>query len=615
MSAILRVSGACVVKKKNTKSSVWKEFGIRATEDGKVIASEQNSPLCLTCGKSVQAKGSNTTNLWQHLREHHPSAYAEISSEKASKKDGECSMQLTLDKSNSKANMYPSTSNQAKELNKAVAYFIAKDTFPIATVNKPGFKHLVSKLNPRYEIPSRKHFTDFEIPALYSLIKDSKVKPVLAQAECYSATTDLWTSGSCDPYITFTIHTISEDWSLASFCLETVPLYEDHTGQNIADAVLDILGNWSLNKEKLVAVTTDNGSNVVVAFRNIAVLRVSCFGHNLDLAIKKILRLPQVRQALARCHSLVELFHRSWKKARDLRQKQEELGLPQHKLMGDVPTRWGSTYNMISRILEQQQAISAIMAGERKYWNKMPTDIEFTTLETLSDVLKPLSVLTDALAGEKQVTASALIPILKHVTDCLTPASGESRLMKELKDTIRLDLQSRYDNKSCVFETLSVASFLDPRFKHRHLQLKEEIITRITSECIGSFVSSETIQEESPPPAKKLKGLAAVLSHIDTQSTPGTSTVLSPSEKINLEISSYMDIPTLEMDADPLVRWKLECLHFPNLAVLARKYLSICGTSVPSERMFSLSGHICSNSRNRLLPENVNKLVFLARNM
>ena len=88
--------------------------------------------------------------------------------------------------------------------------------------------------------------------------------------------------------------------------------------------------------------------------------------------------------------------------------------------MGDVPTRWGSTYSMISCILEQQQAISAIMAGERKYWNKMLTDAEFTTLENLSDVLKPLSFLTDALAGVKQVTASALVPIMKHVVDSLT---------------------------------------------------------------------------------------------------------------------------------------------------------------------------------------------------
>ncbi len=109
-----------------------------------------------------------------------------------------------------------------------------------------------------------------------------------------------------------------------------------------------------------------------------------------------------------------------------MRKKQEELGIKQHKLMGDVPTHWGSTYVMVDRILEQQEAISATLAGERKYWNKMPTDTEFTTLKTFVDVLKPLHVLTDALAGVKQVTASALIPILKHAKDNLSPGSGDN---------------------------------------------------------------------------------------------------------------------------------------------------------------------------------------------
>ena len=52
----------------------------------------------------------------------------------------------------------------------------------------------------------------------------------------------------------------------------------------------------------------------------------------------------------------------------------------------------------------------------------MPNDAEFTTLETVYDVLKPLSTITDALAGEKQVTASAVIPVLKHVKSILEPA-------------------------------------------------------------------------------------------------------------------------------------------------------------------------------------------------
>ena len=55
--------------------------------------------------------------------------------------------------------------------------------------------------------------------------------------------------------------------------------------------------------------------------------------------------------------------------------------------------------------------------------------------------------------------------------------------------------------------------------------------------------------------------------------------------------------------------------RFPDLAHLAKKYLCICGTSVPSERTFSTAGHIASHTRGRLLPENVSKLLFLAKNM
>ncbi len=170
---------------------------------------------------------------------------------------------------------------------------------------------MVSKLNRKYEIPTRKHFSGIEIPALYSLVRDNRVKPLVSKAECYAATTDLWTSGSCDPYITC----YPSFYRLrVEFCLDTVPLYDDHTGQNISDALLDVLENWELKQDKVVAVTTDKGANVVAALRDLGVARISCYGHNLDLAIKKALIVPRVKQALARCHALVELFHHSWKK-------------------------------------------------------------------------------------------------------------------------------------------------------------------------------------------------------------------------------------------------------------------------------------------------------------
>ena len=39
---------------------------------------------------------------------------------------------------------------------------------------------------------------------------------------------------------------------------------------------------------------------------------------------------------------------------------------------------------------------------------------------------------------------------------------------------------------------------------------------------------------------------------------------------------------------DDLQWWKMEAKRLPILATLAQKYLSVCGTSVPSEQLFIL---------------------------
>ena len=86
-------------------------------------------------------------------------------------------------------------------------------------------------------------------------------------------------------------------------------------------------------------------------------------------------------------------------------------------------------------------------------------------------------------------------------------------------------------------------------------------------------------------------------------------------QQIGIEITSYLEFPIAESDTSPLVWWKAECRRFPTLAHLAQKYLCICGTSVPSERVFSRGGHIVSKYRCRLKPKNVNKLIFLSQNL
>jgi len=150
-------------------------------------------------------------------------------------------------------------------------------------VEQPGFRFLVSKLNPKYELPSRKHFIDHEIPLLYGEVKERVVATYVSWREL-SILLLLQISVNRTPFMSFTVHFIDTDGVLQSYSLDTLPLYEDHTGEN---TMQDVLDNWNLDASKFLATTTDNGSNYIVAFNSFGWTRVSYFGHNLNLAVSK----------------------------------------------------------------------------------------------------------------------------------------------------------------------------------------------------------------------------------------------------------------------------------------------------------------------------------------
>ena len=404
-----------------------------------------------------------------------------------------------------------------------------------------------------------------------------------------------------------------------------MPLFEDHTGENIVESINDILGNWKLSTEKLVLTTTDNGSNFVAGFHSHGLLRLSCFGHCLDLAISKCLAMQTVERAIRRCSALVASFSRSWKKQRDLKEKQSQLNLPEHKLLGAVTTRWGSTYDMVQRILEQQQAISAVLLEDRKSWCLMLNDRDVTVLEEFVKVVKPLSVLTDALSGEKEVTCSAIRPLLHHVVEICKEEDEDMPLSVEMKSVISTNLSSRYES-AVISLIVDKCSFLDPRFKENYVadtdltksNLLTEMLEQHQDDCSTSLTNPPQQQDslEPEPPAKKAKGLTAILKRLpNPKSNVPNQQPLSLRARMEKEIINYLEQPCIETDCNPLLWWKNNCIYFPLLAVLARKYLCIPATSVPSERIFSKGGIIVNLLRNRLKPQHVNNLMFLSKNM
>ena len=192
-------------------------------------------------------------------------------------------------------------------------------------VEKSGFKKMLADFDVRYTIPSRNYFSRTAIPSLYASTRKIVCQEILA-AE-YSATTDMWSSVEMKPYLSYTVHFVDSDWKLQSRCLQTEFMPQDHTADNLSVAMTDILAAWELNSIQQVCITTDNGSNIVCACNKLSWLRLSCFGHNLHLAIGKATNDRQCTRAIAVCKKIVSIFSMSWKKRRDLSQAQIDLNL------------------------------------------------------------------------------------------------------------------------------------------------------------------------------------------------------------------------------------------------------------------------------------------------
>lgn len=139
-------------------------------------------------------------------------------------------------------------------------------------------------------------------------------------------------------------------------------------------------------------------------------------------------------------------------------------------------------------------------------------------------------------------------------------------------------------------------SFLDPRFRASGMSSEDilEIKTELMSEMEGVEGQGE----------KRRKGLSSFLVSID-------NAVCNSAQE---ESDRYCNTPNVHVDDNPLIWWKNNEELCPKLSVVATKFLSVPGTRVPSERVFSKGGNIITDNRNCLTVSQSEQLIFLSLN-
>ncbi|XP_065149407.1 E3 SUMO-protein ligase ZBED1-like [Paramisgurnus dabryanus] len=304
----------------------------------------------------------------------------------------------------------------------------------------------------------------------------------------------------------------------------------------------------------------------------------------------------------------------------------------------DVTTRWNSTLDMLVRYLEQQAAIAAALTGPevRQHARNIDTldTCDIVNAEDLVKLLNPLKTATTVLCEEKTPTVSLIVPLKNMIEQSMAPNDSDSPTVTDVKRAILTNISGRYSGD--VYNYLLESTALDPRFqtlpqldhdqreavfqsiKKRIEQLLQNQPTDETSAhcsthwrdgALGAEGGAEGGPEsEETEPATKKTALEDLLGDAFSKTEQS-------SKGIEREIELYRREPSISLSCCPLKWWRENSSKYPLLSPLVKAYFSIPATSVPSERVFSTAGDIVTAQRSQLLPENVDMLIFLKKNM
>ncbi len=524
------------------------------------------------------------------------------------------------------------------EITKAVVSYVAGDLLPLSTVESTNFRHLMKISNPKYQVPSRKHFTTKLLPQTMDATR-AKLQQLLSKSQVVCVTVDLWSSRQMRSYFGMTAHFVV-DWQLRSAMLSCTRFHGSHTGYAIADEFEKTIASFNLTK-KISFTVSDSASNMMKAFSlpsfevetenasdddyddepdnpdpdgdaytDLSSQHVPCFAHVLQLVIKDgFKQAPGIIKVLNRVSAIVSHVRKSTLSSEILESEK--------RLAAANATRWNSQLIMIRSILrlptDKLESLNTVSLSA----------YDRTILEDLVEILTPFETATHCIQGDKVITSSMIVPCIRVLKSTVEDLSHKytSRFVTTLKSSINKRL-SMYED----IDEFLLASALDPRFKlkwcssNECLRIKGLLVSKLHYESqpstSASLMSHTQVIEKAnepaepsscpqPPPHKKMKTFFDDLLIADK---------VSSSSIVDANVDEYLQAPLLPQEENPLEFWKVNEMKYPTLAKLVPVHLCIPASSAPVERLFSIAGKVFRPDRCRLKDKTFEELMFIRCN-
>ncbi|KAG6518833.1 hypothetical protein ZIOFF_022314 [Zingiber officinale] len=299
-------------------------------------------------------------------------------------------------------------------------------------------------------------------------------------------------------------------------------------------------------------------------------------------------------------------------------------------LRQDVPTRWNSTYLMLSSAMYYRRAFNHLRLDDTNFTH-CPSVDEWGQVEKIYKFLEVFYETTTLFSGLKYPTANLYFPRIFMVQLTISQAMQSSDdFMRSMANRMFHKFDKYWKDYNILF---AIAMIVDPRFKMQFVEFcynklyghGSNELSLVRSKLVSLFeeymhmsiaskvstssasLSSHSAIDDNASLALNLgSGCMDVLKEFDTfQSLE----FIGRAQKSQLEL--YLEEPTIDRitKLDVLGFWKAHQFRYPDLAQMARDILSVPISTVASESTFSTSGRILDQYRSVMKPDVVEALV------
>ena len=638
---------------KTATSPIWQYFEKCVADPSLVICKVDSCKSRVSRGSSIPSKMTNT-NLVNHLLRNHKKEYdlyknknTENNEKKRktqddqvrgtilqNKKQKDDYLQQTLPEAVLKSAVWDKNNPNSQEGHRRVLLMIIQDLRPYSDIMKGGLLQVIKWAQPKFEPGSDKFYRMKMEDAFLRCKQAMQEKVAKDKPSKISVVLDGWSSFH-HGYVGVNIHYINKSWKRVKINLCCKKFDESHTGEALATFISDLLHEWNIY-DKVGVFVTDSASNMKKMFDFLPFERVDCGNHTLQLSInEEIFKMISVDNLAAKCRAVCKYQNKSTQFAQALVAAQVQGGEddnsvkpPALYLVQDVATRWNSTFDMMNRFYKLKQAVTRVLNDPK--WENVNVHMYNSDWELMDKVVKVLRVFKEAteMLSSSQASISQIIPLVTIIRESLKRGREDQGVIT-LKLKLSNSLERRFGHKE--FDSrYALATLLDPRYKKNFFQGKQARESAVSSlmEELKRLVREGSAVEVSEQPV--------VAPVVDEREDEDTFTIQSIMKKV---IADNHEREDDNENTDTEIKVLTEFLSSPvessssldfwekfereansnsvkvALARMARKYLTPPPTSTDVERLFSVAGNILTAERNRLLPENVDKLLFLKENI